>query len=96
VKEIEAAARVETLAAAANLPCPRYLRDGSPPPLLGAPVAGGGGDLGPALSVVEGSLKLEFGQPVSCYGGYDGVVRDKNKVYPPPRPSRWRRSCWWR
>jgi hypothetical protein len=59
---------VETLAAAANVPRPRHLRpeiDGSLPPLLAAPVAGGGGDLGPALSVVEGSLKLEFGQSAS-------------------------------
>jgi hypothetical protein len=62
------AARVETLAVATNLPHPRHLRpgiDGSPPPLVAAPVAGGGGDLGPALNVVEGSLNLEFGQPAS-------------------------------
>jgi hypothetical protein len=59
---------VENLEAAANLPhpyCPQAGIDGSPPPLLAAPVAGGGGELGPALSVVEGSLKLEFGQSTS-------------------------------
>jgi hypothetical protein len=32
-------------------------------------VEGRGGDLRPALGVVEGSLKLEFG-----HGGYGGVV----------------------
>jgi hypothetical protein len=99
VKKKEAVARVESLALTANSPHPRRLRPGIDrplPPLLVAPVAGEGGDLGPTLSVVKGSLKLEFGHLNRCYGGYNGVVRDKNKVYFPPRPPRRRRSCWWR
>jgi hypothetical protein len=65
--------------------------DGSPPPLLATPVFGGGGDLGPALGIVEGSLiKLNLVYRHRCYGGYGGVVWDRNKVFPPPCPPRWR------
>jgi hypothetical protein len=43
--------------------CLQHEIDGSSTPLLTAPAAGGGGDLGPELGAVSRSLQLEFDQP---------------------------------